>query len=183
MKQKYTRVRPNTVALHPKLRQTVEEYLLDDQSPEMTAKRIRKHHKDLPSVSGVTIRTYIASPYGRKIEAHRKKLARKKRRKQKTRFGIKNKRTIDKRPRIINAKKRIGDMEGDFIASGKDGKGLLLVHTDRKIRYPLLEKIYPISVRTLKNGIKGNVGTVSETKKEAPMSLLFKEIIFYLNSN
>ena len=154
VKHKYTRVRPNTIALHPKLRETVEAYLLDDQSPELTAKRIRKYHKDVPYVSGVTIRTYIASPYGRKIETHRKKLARKRRRKQKTHLGIKNKRTIDKRPKIVNLKKRVGDMEGDFIASGKGGVGLLLVHTDRRIRYPLLEKIYPVSIRTLKNGIK-----------------------------
>jgi len=154
VKHKYTRVRPNTIALHPKLRATVEAYLLDDQSPELTAKRIKKYHKDLPYVSGVTIRTYIASPYGRKIEAHRKKLARKRRRKKATRPGIKNKRGIDKRPKVINAKKRVGDMEGDFIASGRDGKGLLLVHTDRKLRYPLLEKIFPVSIRTLKNGIK-----------------------------
>lgn len=60
---------------------------------------------------------------------------------------------IDKRPRIINARKRVGDMEGDFIASGKDGEGLLLIHTDRRLRYPLLEKVYPVSVRTLKNAI------------------------------
>ena len=153
MKHKYTRVRPNTIALHSKLRATVEAYLLDDQSPELTAKRMRKYHKDLPPVSGVTIRTYIKSPYGRKIEAHRKKLARKRRRRKATRFGILNKRGIEKRPKIINAKKRVGDMEGDFIASGKDGKGLLLVHTDRKLRYPLLEKIFPVSIRTLKNGI------------------------------
>jgi IS30 family transposase len=153
VKHKYTRVRPNTIALHPKLRETAEAYLLDDQSPELTAKRMRKYHKDLPPVSGVTIRTYIASPYGRKIEAHRKKLARKRKRKKTTRASVKNKRGIEKRPKVINEKKRVGDMEGDFIASGKDGKGLLLVHTDRKLRYPLLEKILPVSIRTLKNGI------------------------------
>lgn len=151
---KYTRTRPNTIALHPQLRETTEAYLLDDQSPELTARRIKKYHRDLPSVSGVTIRAYIKSPYGRKIEAHRKKLAGRRRRKRVLRSSIKNKRGIEKRPKIINEKKRVGDMEGDFIASGKDGEGLLLVHTDRKLRYPLLEKIHPVSVRTLKNGIK-----------------------------
>ena len=154
VKAKYARVRPNTIVEHRELQKTVEEYLLDDQSPELTAGRIKRYHKNLPKVSGVTIRAYIASPHGRKIEAHRKKLARKRRRKKKENSRIKNKRPIDKRPKYINAKKRVGDMEGDFIASGKDGKGLLLVHTDRKIRYPLLEKIFPVSIRTLKNGIK-----------------------------
>jgi len=45
-------------------------------------------------------------------------------------------------------------MEGDFIDSGKDGKGMLLVHTDRKLRCVFLEKIFPVSIHTLKNGIK-----------------------------
>lgn len=154
VKTKYTRIRPNTIVEHPNLQKIVEEYLLDDQSPELTAKRMEKYHKDLPSVSGVTIRAYISSPYGRRIEAHRKKLASKRRRKKRIHSRIKNKRIIDKRPRYINEKKRVGDMEGDFIDSGKDGKGMLLVHTDRKLRYPLLEKIFPVSIRTLKNGIK-----------------------------
>jgi IS30 family transposase len=154
VREKYIRSRPNTIPLHPRLRETVEKYLLDDQSPELTAKRIKKCHKDLPSVSGVTIRTYIASPYGRKIENHRKKLASKRRRKKKVLSRIKNKRDINKRPKYINEKKTVGHMEGDFIDSGKDGRGMILVHTDRKLRCVFLEKIFPVSIRTLKNGLK-----------------------------
>lgn len=138
---------------HPKLRKVVEDYLLDDQSPEMIAGCIRKHHKDLPYVSGVTIRAFIRSPYGRKIEVHRKKLLSRKYRRKKGGSRIEGKRSIDKRPKIINERKRVGDMEGDFVAPGKDGDGLLLIHTDRKLRYPLLEKIFPVSIRTLTNAI------------------------------
>ena len=125
VKKKYDRVRPNTIVTHPKLRKTVEDYLRDDQSPELTAERIKKYHRDLPQVSGVTIRNYIKSPSGRKIEAHRKRLVPKRRRKKTVSSKIKNKRSIEKRPQYINEKKRVGDMEGDFIASGKDGKGML----------------------------------------------------------
>jgi IS30 family transposase len=153
VKKKYNRVRPNTIALNPELRKVIEEYLLDDQSPELTAKRIRKYHKDVPHTSGVTIRAYIASPYGRRIEAHRKKLISKRKRRRGAQSSIRNKRSIEKRPKHINTKKRVGDMEGDFIASGKSGKGLLLVHTERKLRCVFLEKIFPVSIRTLKNGI------------------------------
>lgn len=127
---------------------------MDDQSPEHISRRIAKYHTDLPYVSGITIRIYIKSPYGRKIEAHRNKLNRRRGGRRKCGLRIKDKRMIDKRPKSINARKRVGDMEGDFIAPGKDGDGLLLIHTDRKLRYPLLEKIHPVSVRTLKNGIK-----------------------------
>lgn len=126
---------------------------MDDQSPEHISKRIAKYHKDGPYVSGITIRIYIKSPYGRRIEAHRNKLNKQRAGKRKDKIRIKDKRMIDKRPHSINARKRVGDMEGDFIVSGKYGEGLLLIHTDRKLRYPLLEKIYPVSVRTLKNAV------------------------------
>lgn len=151
--QNYKRVRPNTIVEHPRLRKVIEDYLMDDQSPEMISGCIKKHHRDLPYVSGVTIRAFIKSPYGRRIEAHRKKLASLKHRRRNSTARIEGKRSIDKRPKYINERKRVGDMEGDFIAPGKDGDGLLLIHTDRKIRYPLLEKIFPVSIRTLTNAI------------------------------
>ena len=55
-------------------------------------------------------------------------------------------------------------MEGDFIDSGIDGKGMLLVHTDMKLRVVLLEKIYPVSIRTLTNGIRRMKKRYSEMK-------------------
>ena len=142
----------------------MEEYLLDDQSPEHISKRIEKCRPDLPYVSGVTIRTFIESPYGRRIEVHRKKLLSKKCRGKKHTSRILGKRMIDKRPRTINYRKRVGDMEGDFIVSGKDGKGALLIHSDRKLRYPLLEKVCPISIRTLTNAIDRIKRRYSEMK-------------------
>ncbi len=126
---------------------------MDDQSPEHISRRIAKYHKDLPYVSGITIRLYIKSPYGRRIEAHRNRVNRRRGGRRKGGRRIKDKRMIDKRPRKINDRKRVGDMEGDFIAAGKDGEGLLLIHTDRTLRYPLLEKLYPVSLRTLKNAV------------------------------
>lgn len=151
--KKYKRIRPNTIVENPKLRKTIEEYLLDDQSPEHISKRIKKYHPELPYVSGVTVRAFIGSVYGRKIEARRKSVLSKKYRGKKKSGRIVGKRMIDKRPRIINDKKRVGDMEGDFIVSGKNGAGALLIHNDRKLRYPLLEKVCPLSIRTMTNAI------------------------------
>ena len=153
VRRRHKRVRGNTIAEHPELRKTTEEYLLDDQSPEMIGGRIRKYHPELPYVSGRTIRKYIGSPYGRKIEAHRNKLHRKRRGKRKVKFEITDKRMIDKRPLYIKDRKRIGDCEGDFIASGKTGEGLLFVCADRKSRAPFLEKIFPVSIKCVENAI------------------------------
>lgn len=147
------RTRGNTIAEHPDLRKTVTDYLMDDQSPEMLSGRIKKRHKNIPGVSGRTIRKFIKSPYGRRIEAHRNKIHRR-RGKRRMKFEITDKRMIDKRPKYIKDRKRIGDTEGDFIVSGKTGGGMLLVVTDLKSRAPFLERIYPVSIRTMENGFR-----------------------------
>ena len=136
------------------LRKLVEDYLLDDQSPEMISSRIKKHHQDIQSVSGKVIRQFIASPYGRKIEAHRDKLRKKYARRKPRPSPMEGKRMIDKRPKIINTRSRIGDCEGDFIVSSKSGIGMILNVTDRKSRAPFLEKIFPVSIQTMENGMR-----------------------------
>ena len=45
---------------------------------------------------------------------------------------------IGKRPKKVEKRKEFGHFEGDFIESGKDGKGSLLVLVERKTRYPFL---------------------------------------------
>lgn len=153
VRKKYDRVRPNTIVERQDLQRIIDEYLYDDQSPEHVAQRIRKYHKDIPYVSGVTIRTYIKSVYGRRIEAHRNKICPKRWSRKKRHSILKDRRMIDKRPRYINERKRIGDMEGDFIAPGKTGAGLLFVGTDRKARMPFLEKIWPVSIPAVERAI------------------------------
>ncbi len=147
------RTRGNTIAEHPKLQRIVTEYLMDDQSPEHVSKRILKYHKDLPYISGVTIRNYIKSPYGRRIEAHRNKIYKKRRSKRRLAKEITDKHMIDKRPKYIKHRKRIGDGEGDFITSGKTGEGMIFVVGDRKSRAPFLEKIHPVSIRNVERAV------------------------------
>ncbi len=53
---------------------------------------------------------------------------------------------IDKRPLYINTRRQVGDAEADFIASGKNGKGMLLVVVDRKTRASFLERILPATI-------------------------------------
>lgn len=151
--RRYRHIRSNSIASHSELQIMVEDYLLDDQSPEHIAERIRRYHKSIPYVSGVTIRAYIKSVYGRRIEAYRNKVCKKKRGKRKVAKEITDKRMIDKRPGYIRNRKRIGDCEGDFIVSGKGGLGILFVCADRRSRAPFLERILPVSIRAVENAI------------------------------
>ena len=145
-KRKYGRAQGRTIALDPALKKTVEVYLMDDQSPEHIAERIKRYRKDLPPLSGRLIRRYIVSVYGRRIEAHRTAVFKKRRRFGKKKVTLDGRRMIDKRPKRINTRACIGDAEGDFLVSGKSGSGMILNVTDRKSRAPFFEKIHPVSI-------------------------------------
>jgi len=126
---------------------------MDDQSPEGLAGRLKWVERKIVSVFAFAIRRFIKSPYGRRIEAHRVKVFKKKRRRRVPKTILADKRMIDKRPSKISKRWGLGHMEGDFVLSGKSGKGMLLTLTDRKTRRSLLEKILPVSVRNVERAL------------------------------
>jgi IS30 family transposase len=130
------------------LRNFIEKKLKEGRSPESIAGRVTNHENDLPSISADSIERFMRSVHGRKVEAHRNKLKKKKKRRprrQKTTV-LADRTFIDKRPKIIEKRQRVGDTEADFIVSGKSGKGHLLTVADRKIRTAFLEKVFPVSI-------------------------------------
>jgi IS30 family transposase len=128
------------------LRDFVEKKLLKDDSPVNISGRIKKHEKHLAFISKNSIYRYIKSPYGRRIENHRNKRKKRRRNRRPKSEKLKDRVFIAKRPKYIAVRKRIGDGEGDFIISGKSGKGIILVVADRKSRTPFLEKILPTTI-------------------------------------
>ena len=50
------------------------------------------------------------------------------------------------RPKYINARKRAGDTEADFVISGRAGHGIILVVVDRKTRVTFLEQILQVTI-------------------------------------
>ncbi len=133
---------------NPGLQDFVEEKLYDDQSPANISDRIKKHEKQLPSVSKDSIYRYIKSVYGRRIEYHRSK--RKKRRwnrRRKICEKLKDRKFIDERPKIVGKRSRIGDAESDFLVSGKSGRGVILNITDRKSRNTFLERTIKVTIK------------------------------------
>jgi IS30 family transposase len=132
-----------------KLRELVEKMLYDDNSPSNIAGRIANHEKHLPSVSQDSIYRYIRSIYGRKIEYYRqtKKTRPKKRRAKTKKLGERT--FIDQRPKTIDLRQKVGDAEADFIVSGKNGRGIILVIADRKTRNAFLEKIIKVNIENV----------------------------------
>lgn len=126
------------------LRSFVESNLLDGQSPEGISGRLKYQEKSLPYVSKDAIYQYLRSPYGKIIGLKLKKKKRPKGRKKVT--ELKDRVFVDKRPKIIDSRARIGDVEADFIVSGRGGKGIILAAICRKMRVAFLEIIYDVSI-------------------------------------
>jgi transposase, IS30 family len=153
VRRRYNRAVGKKIALDRDLRKFIETHLLDDKSPEEISKRLKRVEKHFVYVSGSAIRRYIRSVYGRRIESHRAKVFKKKRRHRPAKPRIEDKRMIDKRPSKINKRWGLGHMEGDFIVSGRSGRGLVLALRDRKVRKNLLERILPVSVRNVERAL------------------------------
>jgi transposase, IS30 family len=132
------------IVSNDKLREFVEISLVDNQTPPAISGRLRFQEKHLPYVSKNTIYDFLDSPYGKLIREKRKK--RKYYGKSRKVDKLKDRRFVDKRPKVVTNRARTGDCEGDFIVSGKRGSGFLLVVIDRKIRVAFLELITDVSV-------------------------------------
>lgn len=117
----------------------IDEWLMDDQSPELIEGRLKEQEKNFECVSKNSIRRYVKSVYGRRIEAHRKH--RRRRRRGRRKPNLKDRKFIEQRPISSEKRQRAGHAEGDFIVSGKSGQGVILNITDRKLRYKFLERI------------------------------------------
>jgi IS30 family transposase len=129
------------IAVDPDLKKFVTENILEDQSPEGISGRIKEVRKDLQYVSAKAIYKFVWSPHGRKIEKHlySKSVHKKGGPKRDTPVSIDGRTMIDERPKKVQTRREFGHYEGDFIESGKDGKGSLLVLVERKTRYPFLK--------------------------------------------
>lgn len=146
VRRKYAKYQGMKIVHHPALREEVEARLLDDQSPRAVARRITHRERHLPSISKNAIYRYIKSVYGRKIETHLFLKKRRGGRKRGSKKSLSMRTFIDKRPWYVNTRRRIGDVEADFIVSGKRGKGILLTVADRRSRVSFIERILRVTI-------------------------------------
>ena len=146
VRRKYAKYQGKKIVDHPALKKEIDVRLMDDQSPVAVARRITNREKHLPSISKNAIYRYIKSVYGRRIENHRLRRRKPWRPKRGNKRSLSERTFIDRRPKHINARKRIGDFEADFIVSGKFGKGILLTVTDRRSRASFIEQILNVTI-------------------------------------
>jgi len=141
LRRRMSKIQCLKVAMDPELQKYVTENIEHDQSPEGIAGRLKYIDTHMPYASTKAIYKFVHSPHGRKIEKHlySKAVKRQGGPKRGTRkVTIDGRTMIDKRPKRVENRKEFGHFEGDFIESGRDGKGSLLVLVERKTRYPFL---------------------------------------------
>jgi IS30 family transposase len=128
-------------AMDENLKRYIIKNIKEEQSPAGISGRIKNIDRRVKYASPKAIYKFVKSVHGRQIEKYlyskavRKKSGPKRGRSNVT---IDGRTMIDKRPKKVEKRMEFGHFEGDFIESGRDGKGSLLVLVERKSRYPFL---------------------------------------------
>ena len=140
----------NTNKITNEIQLYIDEKLKLRWSPDEISNRGKLDHKI--DVSHETIYKYVYDDkknggvlYGFLRQAHR--VRRKRKNKYNVRGQIKDRVSIDERPKIVDKKSRIGDFEGDTII-GKNHQGAIATMVDRKT---LLVKIIPLESKNAKS--------------------------------
>jgi IS30 family transposase len=141
VKRKYSKYQGMKIEENDGLRKYVEEHLQDDWSPEQIAGRLKYVETNFKYAGKGAIYKFIYSPYGRNIEKFLRKKGKKKKGKRVKVDQLKNRLFIEQRPVVIDQRGRYSDWEGDFIVSGKNGKGALLILRERKAQYTIIKRI------------------------------------------
>lgn len=142
IKRKNSKYQGMKVREDDELEKYVAEKLKKDWSPEEIAGRIKNIDQNIKYASHQAIYKYIDSVYGQRFLSCLRKKNKKRGRKKRSRLEKLNDRVfIENRPDIIDFKERFGDFEGDFIVSGKNGSGALLVLYERKAQYIIIVKL------------------------------------------
>ena len=180
------------VAMNPVLKEYVTRELEHDQSPEGISGRLKYVDTYIPYASTKAIYNFIDSSHGGPLEHHlyRKRVKRQGGRKRgSASLSDSTKSSIIDRPAHIQNREEFGHFEGDFIESGKDGVGALLVLVERKTRYPFLlytEDKTTLTINQLIAGCLNDILVRSLTldndisfQKHEALSLLIEATVYF----
>jgi len=149
VKRKCSKYQGMKITDNPSLREYVETGLKEDWSPEEISGRLREADRHLSYASFRVIYKFVYSVYGRLLEKQLRYRGKKRKPVSSRRvIQFQDRIFIDQRPKIVEEKRRFGDWEGDFIVSGKNGRGALIVLHERKSRYVLIRRLVSVTIES-----------------------------------
>mgnify|MGYP001575251883 CR=1 FL=1 len=143
VKRKYSKYQGMKILRNTELEKYIQDKLVLGLTPEEISGRLKLENNNQSVISFKSIYKYLltvqGSRYGRYLPyAQKRRINGRSRRMNKT---IKNRISIDKRPKIINNRLRVGDFEGDILGVPKYTRETIAGLVDRKSRYFLGKKI------------------------------------------
>ena len=176
VKRKYSKYQGMKVVKDIKLWKYIKDKIEQDWSPEAIAGRIENVDTHIKSISAKGIYKFIYSAYGRNLESHLAHRGKKRKSKAASKIErLKDRVFIDKRPKIIDKRKRFGDWEGDFIVSGRNGKGVILTLYERKSKYCILKKFVVQRIELIHQYIFEITGGVIMNSLTLDNDIIFKK--------
>jgi len=135
--------KPKYTVITDKVEKYIRTKLKEHWSPEQIAGRMQ--YEGLGSISHETIYQFIYQNKANKSRLykylrHKNKRYHKRSNTYQRRGIIVDRTMIDKRPKIVEKKRRIGDLEIDTVI-GKDHIGALVTIVDRKSKFTLIRKV------------------------------------------
>jgi IS30 family transposase len=126
--------------LHPLLEKKIINLILQDWSPQQIVGRLSLEEKEV--VSHETIYKIIRDDKanGGTLYKHTRHQLKHKKRPVNKPISIKNRISIDQRPKIVDTKERFGDWEIDTIV-GENNKGAIVTMVERKTAFMMMEKL------------------------------------------
>lgn len=152
------------IRLNPLLQRLIERKLKKEWSPEQISGWLGKNGH--PKISHETIykMIYLDKDLGGILYKYLRQSNKKRRKSYGTgksqKGSIKNRISINQRPKIVDAQRRIGDLEGDTIV-GKNHNGSIVTLVDRKSLYL---KMYLLKDRTSKSVSRSIIKMMSSMK-------------------
>lgn len=156
--RKYSKYQGMKVREDEALQNYVHEKMVLDWSPEEISGRIRHVQQRIKYASPKAIYKYIYSVYGRLLEKSLRYHGKHRKSGNTKATGLTDRVFIQDRPKIIEKRRRFGDWEGDFIVSGKNGSGALLVLVERRTRFVIIRKLLSRDTQTVNAAIQKMTG-------------------------
>jgi len=190
-RRKQSKLQSLAVIKDSEAREYFEEKLSIGWSVELTAGRWKKVLGHVGGPSTKAGYKFLYSVHGRSLERYMPSRMWKKKGgpKRKVRVHLDGRHMIDERPARVEKRKEFGHFELDFVESGRDGKGSLLVLVERMSRYPFLvytenrktEYINTLTTKTLADAPVLSVTTdndISLQKHEELSAMLGADVFF-----